>query len=169
MTRQVQDLANRTNLLALNAAIEAARAGEQGRGFAVVADEVRKLAENSAKAAGEIERLTGDIEGRCQEVQDSVTRGLENLERSTSLTGSVEAAIARTGKLVDEASTGVAEIAFSVKEEKVASTEIAQAMEHISAMSEETSTIAHTTRGTANHLEQLAGNLTRTVSSFRFA
>ncbi len=169
MTRQVQDLASRTNLLALNAAIEAARAGEQGRGFAVVADEVRKLAENSAKSAGEIERLTGDIEGRCQEVQDAVARGLENLERSTSLTGAVEAAIAKTGRLVDEASTGVAEIASSVKEEKVASTEIAQAMEHISAMSEETSTIAHATRGTANHLEQLAGNLTRTVASFRFA
>ena len=169
MTRQVQDLASRTNLLALNAAIEAARAGEQGRGFAVVADEVRKLAENSAKSAGEIERLTGDIEGRCQEVQDAVARGLENLDRSTSLTGAVEAVIAKTGQLVDEASNGVAEIASSVKEEKLASTEIAQAMEHISAMSEETSTIAHSTRGTASHLEQLAGNLTRTVSSFRFA
>ena len=47
LLKNVNTIAEETNLLALNAAIEAARAGESGRGFAVVAGEIRSLASNS--------------------------------------------------------------------------------------------------------------------------
>ena len=47
LLKNVNTIAEETNLLALNAAIEAARAGESGRGFAVVAGEIRNLASNS--------------------------------------------------------------------------------------------------------------------------
>ncbi|MGH8214774.1 MAG: methyl-accepting chemotaxis protein [Rhodanobacteraceae bacterium] len=47
LLKNVDTIAEETNLLALNAAIEAARAGESGRGFAVVAAEIRNLARHS--------------------------------------------------------------------------------------------------------------------------
>lgn len=47
LLKNVNTIAEETNLLALNAAIEAARAGESGRGFAVVAGEIRNLASSS--------------------------------------------------------------------------------------------------------------------------
>ena len=68
MASSIAAIAAQTNLLALNAAIEAARAGEQGRGFAVVAEEVRKLAEESAKAVGSIQTLTGQVQAAIGEL-----------------------------------------------------------------------------------------------------
>lgn len=53
----IQEVANQTNLLALNASIEAARAGEHGKGFAVVAKEIRNLADQSNRAAEEIQHI----------------------------------------------------------------------------------------------------------------
>lgn len=55
--RTIESIASETNLLSLNASIEAARAGEAGKGFAIVADQVKNLADESAKAAGETNKL----------------------------------------------------------------------------------------------------------------
>ena len=57
LTDQIMSISSQTNLLALNASIEAARAGEAGKGFAVVANEIGSLADNSKRAAGNIQEI----------------------------------------------------------------------------------------------------------------
>ena len=61
---------------------EAARAGENGRGFAVVADEVRKLAEESGKAASEINRITQELTSQSVDVENAVRDGFGALASS---------------------------------------------------------------------------------------
>lgn len=104
----IAGISSQTNLLALNAAIESARAGEHGKGFAVVAEEVRKLAEQSNKAAMNIENLIEEVLEDTQKAVQSMDKGSKTVDKGL-------AAINEVGKSFERVSAASREMSENVR------------------------------------------------------
>ncbi len=163
----IKEITDQINLLALNAAIEAARAGEAGRGFAVVADEVRKLAERTSASTEEIFGTVLSIREGANEAVALISQVVTKVEHGVGLvrdTGEKMHEIRGTAKQVEYQ---VGDIASSIQEQSEASFLIAQKVENIAQVAEESSAAAHSTADSANHLRQLAKNMQDEVALYR--
>ncbi|MDR5898733.1 methyl-accepting chemotaxis protein [Halomonas vilamensis] len=159
MTQQTQNMAGmvdtidkiafQTNLLALNASVEAARAGVHGRGFSVVAQEVRGLAEQSAKAAKQVQDM-------ISQAQASVTTGCTNADEAASVMDSIREASYRVNDLMGEISAatqeqnvGVQQISQAINEIERATQDSAASMQRYnqsaSSLNTEINGLAHST------------------------
>jgi methyl-accepting chemotaxis protein len=163
----IKEIAGQTNLLALNAAIEAARAGEQGRGFAVVADEVRKLAERTSSATTEIEQMITGIQGDTGNAVSAMNAALPEVEQGIALASLASDALGAIERGAREALTRVHEIADATHEQSAASTSIAQRVEEISHMVDNTIASIRGAAEAAVNLERIAGGLKEQVARFR--
>jgi methyl-accepting chemotaxis protein len=127
----ITQIADQTNLLALNAAIEAARAGEAGRGFAVVAEEVRKLAEESNRAAGEVERLIEEIEIRTNSALEDSRDSAEILHDLVAMAADTTAVIENVVQRVNVVTENIQTIAATAEEQSASAEEMAAGMDHV--------------------------------------
>jgi methyl-accepting chemotaxis protein len=95
LLKNVNTIAEETNLLALNASIEAARAGEAGRGFAVVAGEIRNLASHSNQFNEQIGSHVERARAAMEQLRGLVgTMASQDLNVALSAKGGIDAMMA---------------------------------------------------------------------------
>ena len=162
----IKDIADQTNLLALNAAIEAARAGEMGRGFAVVADEVRKLSERTGQATQEIAVMIREIQASSDSSHANMEQAVSRVKSGLALAEQGGEAIRRIRDSAQGVVGVINDISHALKEQGVASQEIARHVEDIALSASQNADAAKVSSQSTVQLKEVASTMHQHVERF---
>ena len=169
ITELISDITEQTNVLALNAAIQAASAGEAGRGFSVVAEEVQRLAERSGDATKQIAAIVRTIQTDTQDAVAAMERSTQGVVEGARLTDAAGTALADIDRVVRELSDLIAAISSEALKEAASANVVAANIQHIFAVTEQTSEGTRSTAQMVRELSRTAEELKASVSRFKVA
>ena len=167
ITELISDITEQTNVLALNAAIQAASAGEAGRGFSVVAEEVQRLAERSADATRQIAALVRAIQTDTQDAVAAMERSTQGVVEGAHLSDAAGTALAEIDRVTRELSELIQRISSQALEEAASANVVATNIQHIFAVTEQTSEGTKSTAQMVRELSRTAEELRSSVARFK--
>lgn len=169
ITELISDITEQTNVLALNAAIQAASAGEAGRGFSVVAEEVQRLAERSADATRQIAALVRAIQTDTQDAVGAMERSTQGVVEGAKLSDNAGTALAEIDSVSRRLAELIQEISNSAAKEATLANNVADNIQHIFAVTEQTGEGTRSTATQVRELSRMAEELRQSVSRFKIA
>ncbi|MDD2545010.1 MAG: methyl-accepting chemotaxis protein [Burkholderiaceae bacterium] len=169
ITELISDITEQTHVLALNAAIQAASAGEAGRGFSVVAEEVQRLAERSGDATRQIASLVKAIQTDTQDAVAAMERSTQGVVEGARLSDSAGTALSQIDSVSRKLAELIEQISTSTFQEAVLANGVADNIQHIFAVTEQTGEGTRTTAQQVRELSQMAQELRQSVARFTIA
>ncbi len=169
ITELISDITEQTNVLALNAAIQAASAGEAGRGFSVVAEEVQRLAERSGDATRQIAAIVRTIQTDTQDAVGAMERSTQGVVEGARLSDAAGSALGDIDRVTRELSDLIARISKEAQREAESANVVAANIQHIFAVTEQTSEGTRSTAQMVRELSRTAEELKASVARFKIA
>ncbi|KQW51802.1 MULTISPECIES: methyl-accepting chemotaxis protein [unclassified Roseateles] len=169
ITELISDITEQTNVLALNAAIQAASAGEAGRGFSVVAEEVQRLAERSGDATRRIAALVKTIQTDTHDAVAAMERSTRGVVEGTQLSDAAGKALEDIDSVSRQLDELIGKISSQAQQEAASANEVASNIQHIFAVTEQTSEGTRSTAQMVHELSRSAEALRTSVSRFKVA
>jgi len=167
ITELISDITEQTNVLALNAAIQAASAGEAGRGFSVVAEEVQRLAERSGDATRQIAAIVRTIQTDTQDAVGAMERSTQGVVEGARLSDAAGAALGDIDRVTRQLSELIGHISNEALREAESANVVASNIQHIFAVTEQTSEGTRSTAKMVRELARTADELKTSVSRFK--
>ncbi|MBP8272228.1 MAG: methyl-accepting chemotaxis protein, partial [Sphaerotilus sp.] len=169
ITELISDITEQTNVLALNAAIQAASAGEAGRGFSVVAEEVQRLAERSGDATRQIAVLVKTIQTDTADAVVAMERSTQGVVVGAKLSDNAGTALTEIDRISRQLAELIEAISAQARQEAENATVVAQNIQHIFAVTEQTGEGTRSTAQLVRQLSRTAEELRQSVARFKIS
>ncbi len=133
----IEEIARQTHMLSLNATIEAAKAQEFGKGFQVVASEVRNLAEQSQKAAVDINELANNSLTIARNAGDMLSQLLPAIQKTAELVQEISESSQEQHAGAEQINRSIQQLDSIIQHNALASSELSTEAEHLNAQAEQ--------------------------------